>query len=545
MPTTISYQLTPIPKWYIADLSGKPLGAGYLRTLRNDNHTVNKPVYQNQAGSIPWPTVQIPNQSLGYVGIQFDENGSQGPFYWETDSADPTDLYDIVAYDLNGVFQWEIPAYGPPDNNGGGGTISVASINNLLVNNCFYRNFGASASPIASTAFKIASAAHSGLAQLNSVIGLCQPDIWFYKNNISATDVLSFQTFSTNDLTGDTTPPQFLRYVCTVLGSGEAYKFVYWPITQQVQNLSGVTVSFGVWARCNSGTQTFSVDLLQYFGKQGSPALTVTTHLINVSLSSTWTFYKTNPAVVIPAATGAIGTCGNDAVSLVFNYPQDAVTSIDFVKPYLCLGSTVPDTTFTLNDNTESIICSPRTGHIDSGYSTTPPFGYLLMDDLTIGAPTSAANSNGGLGANLNVFPLYTWLWQNVTQPSGNTLCPVSGGGAVGASADADFSANRTLTLQAMLGRALASAGAGSGLTARTLGAVFGTETNNTVPPHSHEWGSLMVIDGGGGGQSTNSGGPLSLLLTTAQNSDVGTNIAGSAVNNMQPSSFVNFYIKL
>src|ERR1700691_5647248 len=98
MPTFL-YELAPIPKWYVADLTGKPLGAGYMQAFRNEDHSTTKLVYQDASGLLPWPTVS----KSGIPSILFDENGSQGPFYWETDPADPTDLYYLRFYDLNDV----------------------------------------------------------------------------------------------------------------------------------------------------------------------------------------------------------------------------------------------------------------------------------------------------------------------------------------------------------------------------------------------------------------------------------------------------------
>ena len=58
---TISYQLAPVPKWYIADLVGKPLGGGYLATFSSLDNTQLNPVYEDPAGAFVWPYVTIPN----------------------------------------------------------------------------------------------------------------------------------------------------------------------------------------------------------------------------------------------------------------------------------------------------------------------------------------------------------------------------------------------------------------------------------------------------------------------------------------------------
>jgi microcystin-dependent protein len=77
----------------------------------------------------------------------------------------------------------------------------------------------------------------------------------------------------------------------------------------------------------------------------------------------------------------------------------------------------------------------------------------------------------GNLYANAYAQNLYTALWNNIT----STYAPVTGGR--GASAAADWAANKPIALLAVLGRSLAVAGSGAGLTAATLGETIGANT--------------------------------------------------------------------
>ncbi len=532
---TISYQLAPIPKWYIADLTGLPLGAGYLGVYDNLNPTIKKLVYSDADGNLPWPTSQIPNQPLGTVGILFDENGSQGPFYWEADSDDATDLYFLAAYDLNGVFQWSIPNYGPPAGEGGGGNSTQNGFQNLIVNSVMNKNFGSSNNPIGTTEVKLAPSAHSGLAQTASNFG---PDIWFYKSNTTATDQISFVDFAlgSNELTPDVTPAQFLRYSCTAAGTSETFKYTQIPITQNVQNLSGKTITVSIWARRFSGTGTLSLNAPQFFGDGGDGSATAANPIGTFSVTTSWK--QIIFTTTLPSVSGKTqGSCQNDGLFLQINYPLDQTVVMDIIKPCIYAGTVSPNDQlqYTPYDMTESVTNSDRTGRIIQNYDLEAPFGYRALDDTTI--------SKSGSTENISLFPLYNYLWNNVSSPSGNTLCPVSTG--LGANAAADFVADKTLTLQPFLGRALTSAGAGAGLTARDLGSNVGTESTTEVPNHVHHFVSDNLFaqnssDPGVGASATPGYIPAGVEGTTANPTGGVT-----SVSLMQPSSFVNFYIKL
>lgn len=529
---TVTYSLAPVPKWYLADLTGKPLGAGFLYTYDSLNPTQFKNVYQDPGGVNAWPNP-----------ILFDENGTQGPFYWKTDSSNPTDTYNLEVYDLNGNLVWQLDGYTPPGSGGGGTVTEAYDIQNLIINSQMWRNPGYSA--ISGAAFiKLAPGAHAGLAQTPSNAG---PDICFIKNNTAATDTLTFKKFTLGStaLTSDVTPVDYLNYACTNTPAGETYKFVQFPITRNVQNLTNQNVTVTIWARCNSGNTTLTLQWWQFFGDgagaTSSPYGTVGLIIQAITLTASWKKYQITTTV--PNVAGStLGPCGNDALFLQVAYPLGVATNIDFCKPCVFLGNISPTLDYQTYDMIDGIVNAKRTGFIDYGYDLVAPPGYLLMDDGTIGSAASGATSNSGLGASINTFPLYNWLWTNVSNPSSNAWCPVTGG--LGASAIADFTANKPMALQKALGRALASAGAGSGLTARTLGQYLGEEAHAlTVPELASHTHDIDLYSGGTPGGNNKAS-------AYNDNAQVGTDTtkstgSGTPHNNMQPTSFVNYYIKL
>lgn len=538
----ISHLLAPMPKWYIADLTGKPLGGGSMYTYSTLDKTTFMYVYQDPAGKFPWPDP-----------VLFDENGSQGPFYWEVDSLNLQNTYYIEVYDANGVLQWTIDNFSPPGGGGGSATEAI-SVNNLIVNNVMYRNFGTSADPTNATFIKLSPGAHDGLSNnVSNSAGLYTgSDICFIKNNTVASDQIQFLPFTlgSSALNGDETPYQYLNYVCGNSPAGETIKCVQYPITRRVQNLNNVSVVLTIWARCNSGNTSLALSWLQFFGDGVGATSPITTLIENLTLTSAWQQFTVTATVpsVSSKNLGSMGACGNDALFLQVGYPLGEPTNIDFTKLCVYLGNNAPTAQYTPYDMINAVISSPRTGYAYAGYDTVAPYGYLIMDDGTIGSAASGATSNGGLGASVDSFALYCLLWNNVSSPSSNAYAPVTGG--LGASAVADFIANKTLQLPLALGRALAGAGSGSGLTARTLGEYFGAESTTEVPNHTHPftansanfYGSSGTISGSNPGTS---GGAFD-LFTKAPTGTTGNNNGGvSSLSLMNPTTYMNFFIKL
>lgn len=170
------------------------------------------------------------------------------------------------------------------------------------------------------------------------------------------------------------------------------------------------------------------------------------------------------------------------------------------------------------------------TGDLKPSFAVVAENGWIRMNDDTIGNPASGATAE----ASTEVKALFELLWNNIV----DEFAPVSGGR--GATATADFNANKTLRFPLINGRAAAGAGQGATLTNRVLGSVTGKEevilSIAEMPSHTHVFQS--------GGQDTREGGsqPTATQSPTANTEATG---GGAAHENMQPTTFMNWYIKL
>jgi microcystin-dependent protein len=203
------------------------------------------------------------------------------------------------------------------------------------------------------------------------------------------------------------------------------------------------------------------------------------------------------------------------------------------------------------------------TGDVKATFRATADPGWVMMDDGSIGAAASGATSR----ADADCEDLFLLLWANVT----NTWAPLQDATGTpvgrGASAAADWAASRRLVLPRMLGRALACAGWGAGLSDRALGAVLGEEANllgvDEMPAHGHTTGTSgahthpITLTGQNPGSHAYvngafNNGAFNEVYSTRNTESAGNHShtvssagGGQAHNVMQPTTFLHFQVKL
>lgn len=208
-------------------------------------------------------------------------------------------------------------------------------------------------------------------------------------------------------------------------------------------------------------------------------------------------------------------------------------------------------------------------GDVKLTFKTVADPGWIMMDDSTIGDGSS--NATHASAANSALFGV---LYNSLSDADAPIL--TSGGGATtrGAqgSAATAFANHCRLTLSLTLGRALAVAGSGAGLTSRALGHAVGEETHvlsvGELPAHTHNYSGTTGTESaththGWLGSTSNatfgSGGFAGAAAVTNNNTvaesaahthnyagstDAGTGGAG-AHNNIEPRTHLNCMIKL
>lgn len=472
--TTLLISAAMLQDYFVDNATGLPMANGTITMYQDNSRTTLKNWYYQTGTPGNYTYITLPNPlTLSGVGTIQDGNGNDViPFYYPYDESNPVvtpQAYYVVVTNSNGQSQFTRQNFPFITSSGFTPTGSSITNKNLIVNNVFWRNIGSlNATTLTnSTSINGSNIFYETLAP-SQHDGYTMSDIQFYKNANGAADTITFYEFvpPSSGTTfpdqvfypGDVTPEFYFNLNCTGAGS-ETTKYLQIPISLHVKSLSGYpnsTVRLHAMAVPGSSNGQITVGIFQYLGSGATSPITVPSQTI--VLGNSWQSYPIN--IPMPSAANlTLGPGEDDALYLQIGFPTADVCNINIAKPSLYLSETIPDDDFDTYDEVNAIISSPRTGDVRASINTFTPFGWVPMNDGTIGTVAS----NGTCRANADTWPLFNLLW-TLSKPydSGSTFNPIcqlynSGGVAAnfGSTAIGDFSANNALALTRMFGRVL------------------------------------------------------------------------------------------
>jgi microcystin-dependent protein len=556
MPIPIDTSLliaAPVLQDYLVDKdTGFPLAAGIVTFYQDNQRNILKNWYYQSNNSPPYQYSAGPNPMiLTGVGTFSDANGNDViPYFYPWNESIPgqPQLYYVVVQNSNMELQFTREGFPPLPPGISPGTMT-ATLDNYLINNEFWRNFGSGTitTPNTSTTINNSTYLMQTLAP-SAHDGFSMQDIVILKDIAGATDILTFTPFPTDEgliLTDDITPEFYLNWNCTAVQSGQMLKCIQFPLQLHIQALAGEDVSIAFHAINNGTAGSITVNILQYCGdgSANSSFKTIQTFPLNDS----WTKYTLSFA--LPSADGiSVSSTGNDALYVQFVFPPTSIFNISFAKPQLYLGNAVATNQYDTYDQIDAVINSPRTGDIRTSLNSFAPFGWVLMNDGTIGNASSGSTTR----ANIDAWPLFNLIWNEV----GSTYAPIftssGSSSSYGSSAFADWSANKRLSLTKQLGRLIASAGTPSSGTntgtnwalGQTTGNELYTLVANNLPAHTHPVTPIGNADSGG------SSGHIQMNATTDNQTsttfNTGNNTTSNiAINLQNPIVYYNVFMKL
>lgn len=253
----------------------------------------------------------------------------------------------------------------------------------------------------------------------------------------------------------------------------------------------------------------------------------------------------------------AVADIGGALYEMILRYNL-ANTRWELLNPSLAALATAVANTFS-------------TGDTKLTYKTTPDSGWLMFDDGTYGSATSgSSNSNSALNQNL-----FTLMFNSISDTAAPILTSTGSATtrAAQGTAAAAWAANCRMSLPKTLGRALAVAGAGSGLTSRPLGSIVGEEnhllTAGEVPTINSSGTITVTVAGGNTVPSTSQAGATYVNIASTASTQTlpansgntpwaystqfqgtgqtmsSTNTGGGSHNNMPPETFLNAMVKV
>jgi len=465
----------------LIDKNGLPLAAGIVTCYADNSRTTLKNWYYQTGQPGNYNYLPLPNpMRLSAAGTIQDINGVDvipGFYpYSETDSQ-ISEPYYITVDNSDGQRQFT-RAYFPFVPGETIGPNEIPTYQNLIVNNGFWRNIESIdvTNPTKETPYfyspltiyyeTIAPSQHDGFML---------PDINYCKDARGAVEEVTFAQFpgnpssSSSQLVGDVTPEYYCKLSCTATGA-ETIKFFSIPVQLHITNLINTPYVATIQARVTNGIATqLIMSMYQSTGTGGDLGGDLQTDVF--VLGSDWQQFELNR--IFPIVSVNVGEGGDDGFYLLIGFPAGQLLEVEFAMPSVYLGSVAPTLSFSTYDMVDSVINSPRTGDIRSSINAFYPFGWVPMNDGTIGysPATSIGVKKPTARNNYDTWPLYNLLWNYAkrfdTGANFNPVCqmydnvlnptpPDTNLTNYGTSAYQDFTNQKYIALTPMFGKVLA-----------------------------------------------------------------------------------------
>lgn len=443
----------PMLQDYLVDKdNGQPLSAGIVSMYKDNSRTTYKNWYYQTGVPGNYTYIPLPNpMTLSAVGTITDGNGNDViPFYYPYSESDNTtsEPYYVNVTNSNGEQQFTRQNF-PFNPNASPTPNNVDTLDNLIINGEFWRNFGSM--DLTTLTPNINTGLLSAVICPSQHDGYTMPDIQFIKNANGASDTIAFNKFISSYpdqvLPDGITPEFYLNFNCTGTGT-ETSKYIQIPVQLHVDSLSGVQATFVLYAMAVNGSPSITISVYQYLGTGTSNNPST---LQTIVLNNNWSKYTIS--FTVPSAQNLVlGQGQDDAIFMQIGLPvsTSGVAQINLAMPGFFLGTEVPTNYFSTYDDINAIISSPRTGDFRTSINTFQPYGWVAANDGTIGNSSSSATTR----ANNDTWPLYQLIYNTII----DAFAPVSGGRT--GNAYNDFSSNKRITLSRTLDRALIGANA-------------------------------------------------------------------------------------
>jgi hypothetical protein len=510
-----SFIEAPQPWWIFNDASGNPLAGGEIYTY--DSLTRQPKATYKDAGGLDEQEFPITLDGSGMV---------QNPIFWELNG---TSGYYIEIYDSEGNLLRTEDNFPLSIGGGGGG----GPINEYFESTNYIDNID----------FKFNNGNIIGVPVGDTQVA---PGGWFFRKaeNFAVFDEILFTRISLSSTNPLYNPEYLLTYTATSFTGSETEKSLFKKISN-VKSFDNEVITISFYAFSTLSSPTAEIIVIQHFGTGGSPSPD------NIQLFPFPFSGIVEETITVASTIGqSLGTNGDDYIAIGFRYPLStpgsfACTLFSIVRGELTNPNgffDTPSQTYSkcIQDLLSTMFPFYTTGFVvqffvDYGAINSVPTKYAISGFLGMENQTIGSASSGAVEANNQYMNLFIYLWQSTIQ----LWCPVSGGR--GASAQADWAANKAMVLPHTQGRVSGCVGTGASLSTRVMAETFGEENHQLtvaeLASHIHTISPMTPLLVAGGSHSN---------VYAAASGNVNTNPTGSNVahNTMQPTVFNYWYIK-
>lgn len=408
------------------DKDGTPMSNGIITCYQDNSRTTLKNWYYQSGTPGNYTYIPLPNPlRLSGAGTICDINGVDTiPFFYPYDENDQTTSQPYYITINNQYYTNQITRSNFPYNRAtASNTTEIETINNLIINNGFWRNL--QPNYINQTPTSVTLNTYAAADNTVSVVvapsqhdGFSMPDIRFIKNNVTGIDTLTFTPFPASDSPvivqsgiTYTTPEYYINHQCTGVGTDESEKCYQFPIALHLNNLANIPFTASIQAQWGaSGSNIIQLNLLQFTGTGTSSPSVVVIGGTTITLTTQWQNYVLTE--IFPSIVGlTLGLGEDDAFYLQVQMPLNTTCSINFTKPSIYLTTeAIPVNDFLTYDQVDSVINNPRTGDVRTSMNDFYYYGWLPMNNGLMGH-TNPGNNISYVRANSDNWPLFNLLW--------------------------------------------------------------------------------------------------------------------------------------
>jgi len=305
--------LGSVPNWVIFNQNTTLQAAGgKIKFFKSSDKKTNKLVYKDASGLNAYPI----------EGVPIDPSGSTPIIWFETDEP-----YYIRFVSRDGIANIRPPIDGYiPNVEGTPPTPTPTEIDfdNYVTNPQFRELY--------SNDFTAFDVSKTGIYYIAPTYG-------YEKSNNTSTVSVSFLPLDESDsLEGG--PERFLRYDCTEAGVGETKNHAVIERFYGVHTFANETISIAFYGK-SSTASTVKISAVQDFGTGGSPSSEVETILGTFDLTTAWTKYEINGALIPSIADKTKGDNNDDFIAISLIFPLNSIAQVDSVNYQINIGPKV------------------------------------------------------------------------------------------------------------------------------------------------------------------------------------------------------------